>query len=24
MEEWLPYRAEGDALLNLAREDRSR
>lgn len=24
MEEWLPYRAEGDALLELAREDRSR
>ena len=24
MEEWLPYRAEGDALLALAREDRSR
>jgi GNAT superfamily N-acetyltransferase len=23
MEEWLPYRAEGEALLNLAREDRS-
>jgi GNAT superfamily N-acetyltransferase len=23
MEEWLPYRAEGDALLALAREDRS-
>ena len=22
MEEWLPYRAEGDALLTLAREDR--
>jgi GNAT superfamily N-acetyltransferase len=24
MEEWLPYRAEGEALLTLAREDRSR